>query len=519
MDARRRASTERAQQAVADQREANKTIPAPAGIPPEQRARSFRHGTIHGVGEMQLPPPPRMPEFGPKPKPAPAPAQAAQPASNKANPHAKTLPPPGTGTVTGLPGLKPHQTLYGTPNTQPEAHPTSGVPTGSTHPMANRASERPPSALPKKPEQAPEPTRQHLRADEVELPKPTSEPERFPQFKAVPAQRAPSAPPRKLYLDADEKAPPRATEGSRAWLYVALLLLAAGGGGWFGMTRLRVSGKAALQPAPEAPRAIANDAADAAASAIEPGPSDAPAENAGPSGAAPPEKTAAPFAPPVPELEEELARRTGERPDKTAPPEAEAPKPEAKPVPAKPEQAAASKPEKAAAAPAEKPVPAGKLDRLARAERAAAANPQDYSAQLNRADALFAKGDNEGAQQAYRQALALRPTGSEANSGMGFALLKDGKASDSLPFFDRAANSGYAEANIGLGDAYRVLGQPSSAKEAYQAYLERLPTGARAEYARTWLDKLSGGSGNKAPERGAEPETYRPAGELTQPPQ
>ncbi|MET0286690.1 MAG: zinc-ribbon domain-containing protein [Polyangiales bacterium] len=571
-DARRAAAAARAEHAVAEQRAANagRTIPAPAGIPPEQRPRSFRQGTMSGVGpEGQLPPPPRMPEFGPRTRSEPVPATPA-PTSPVANPHAGKLPPPGTGTVTGLPNMKPHQTLYGTPSGMPGSNgtPTHGMQPGSTHPLANRlgserppASERPPSgqtrlpsgqtklpsgqtAIPRSGERAPVPP-----VDEVALPKPLVEPDRFPQFKPVPSPLPPAPgskpPPRKLYLDADEKAPPRATEGSRAWLYVALLLLAAGGGGWFGMTRMRVSGKARLEPNPATMAGPSNkeapiEAADAAVAEAEPTQAEQPADNAGPTGAAP-------FAPPIPELQEELARRTGEpaaKPeamaDKAKPSEAMAPPAKVEPTkPAKPEPVTkpepAAKPEPVAKSepaakmePVAKPGPAAKQpaaegaggaknDRLARAERAVATNPKDYGAQLNLADALFAKGDNAAAVEAYKQALALRPTGSEANSGMGFALLKDGKASDSLPYFDRAASSGYAEASVGLGDAYRTLGQPSSAKEAYQAYLDRLPTGARATYARTWLDKLSGGGG-KTPERAAEPEPYRPAGELTSPP-
>lgn len=556
-DARRREAVARAERAIAEQRAANKTMPAPAGIPPEQRPRSFRQGTMSGVGPQgQLPPPPRMPEFGPRPRQQPVPATPA-PTTRRDDAHSSELPPPGTGTVTGLPGLKPHQTLYGTPHGLPRAEPADGIRPGSTHPLANRlSSDRPsgeaklpsgqtklPSGQTPLPNAKPAETRSPVPpVDEVPLPKPLVEPDRFPQFKPVPSP-VPGPPPRKLYLDASEKPPPRATEeGSRAWLYVALLLLAAGGGGWFGMTRMRVSGKAAVTPNPslEAAQTVALEVSDASVAApeakAEPGPSELPAANAGPSGAAP--KAGAPFVPPVAELEDELARRTGERPEQPDPPKSE-PKREAKPEPkpeAKPEAKSATMIPPAAKPPVAKPAPVAKPeaptkaertpavagaknDKVARAERVVAVNPKDYGAQLNLADALFARGDTAAAVSAYQQALSIRPSGSEANSGLGFALLKDGKAADALPYFDRAASSGYAEANIGLGDAYRGLGQPSSAKEAYQAYLERLPTGARSSYARTWLEKLSGGGGNRAPERSAEPEPYRPAGELDSSPQ
>jgi predicted Zn finger-like uncharacterized protein len=531
-EARRREASARAEQAVAEQRAANRSTSPSA--PPEKRERDFRKGTIAGVGpDGQLPPASRMPGHGPRSQQEPA---ATAPSQGPANPHASKLPPPGTGTMTGLPSNLARQTLYGRPSPLSEPAAVDGIRPGSTHPLANRGASEPPPA--DEPAHGPKLGSATQRGpvppiDEQRLPQPQPllEPDRFPQFKSVPAQLPPGAmPQRKLYLDDDEKPPPRANEGSRGWLYVALILLAVAGGSWFGMTRMRVSGKAVLEPATEAEQPIATQRTDP--DEAEPGPGDQPAAQAGPTGAAP-------FAPPLPEVQEELARRSEAKPMKPvqptpapatpatmAPPTAKvaseskpAKPPAARPAPTQ-TKAPTATPSPAPARASAGPVPAsaagGKNDRLARADRAIAANPQDYGAQLDRADALFDKGDNTAALEAYKQALALRPTGSEANSGMGFALLKDGKTSASLPYFDRAASSGYAEANIGLGDAYRVLGQHSSAKEAYQAYLDRLPTGARAEYARTWLDKLSGG---RAPERKADPEPYRPAGELTPPPQ
>jgi predicted Zn finger-like uncharacterized protein len=527
---------------VEEQRAVNKTLPAPAGVPPEARPRSFGRGTMSGVGpdEFQLPPPPRMPQFAAKSVATPAAAKPVAPANTpsggSANPHASKLPPPGSGTVAGLPSLKPHQTLHGEPLT---GAPKSGMPPGSTHPLANRASARggetPTAAAAPIPG---EPTRSRVPpVGEVELPKPPPEPDRFPQFKAVPAPRpsVPAGAGPKLYLDSNEPPPPRATQGSRGWLYAVLLLLVAGAGGsWFGMTRLPVLGKAVQSSKPQ-PQLAPGSAPAAADPAVDPGLPAAPA-------AAPP--PAAPFAPPIPDISEELARRSGQSSDEPqeepvatpsepaksaviAKPEPTKPEP-VKPEPAKVEPAKppAGDPKLARTAPgaaqprAAEPKLAAKLDKLARAERAVAANPADYGAQLNRADALFARGDNAAAQDAYRQALKLRPTGSEANAGLGFALLQNGQASEALPYFDRAASSGYAEANIGLGDAYRSLGQPSSAKEAYQAYLERLPGGARSEYAHNALDKLSGRSAApKAaePAPAPAPEAYRPAGELSNP--
>ena len=116
-----------------------------------------------------------------------------------------------------------------------------------------------------------------------------------------------------------------------------------------------------------------------------------------------------------------------------------------------------------------------------------------------------------------RAALALRPSGSEATAGLGLARRGAGQTREALSHLDQAASSGYAEANIGLGDAYRKLGQSSSAIEAYRTYLERLPSGSRASYARDWLAKLDKPGATPAarePEPTPPSDGYRPAGEL-----
>src|SRR5262249_22798321 len=88
-----------------------------------------------------------------------------------------------------------------------------------------------------------------------------------------------------------------------------------------------------------------------------------------------------------------------------------------------------------------------------------AAEPKDYGGWVARGDKAFGKGDLANARKAYEAALALRGTGSEANTGMGFTLLGEGQAGQAVPYFDRASSNGYAEAFIGMGDAYRRLGQ------------------------------------------------------------
>lgn len=294
------------------------------------------------------------------------------------------------------------------------------------------------------------------------------------------ALREPEAPPVRLYVDDDDVPRARAKSSSSApWLVLGLLVL--GVGAWFGARALREA-----QP---------DEAAGSA-----PAPSGAEPQ-ATPGGEAPallPEQTAAKDA--------AIAQAEPAEPPVVAPAKPEADKKEAEKSPAKPEKSSASE------AREDK-----REDKHEERTSRTSAEPKDYAEWVTRGDQLSARGEHAAAAKAYEAALALRPTGSEANSGYGFALLQTGRTREALPHFDRAASSGYAEANIGLGDAYRKLGQPSSALEAYRAYLERLPTGSRAAYAHSWIDKLEKGSEAKEAPAAPSESGYRPAGELTEP--
>ncbi|HEY5089971.1 MAG TPA: tetratricopeptide repeat protein, partial [Polyangia bacterium] len=49
---------------------------------------------------------------------------------------------------------------------------------------------------------------------------------------------------------------------------------------------------------------------------------------------------------------------------------------------------------------------------------------------------------------------------------------------------------GFAPALFGLGEAYRLAGQPAKAIEAYRKYLESSPTGSDAPAARRQMREL-----------------------------
>jgi predicted Zn finger-like uncharacterized protein len=297
----------------------------------------------------------------------------------------------------------------------------------------------------------------------------------------------------RLSLEEDELPERERSGGGSRWLlYVGAAALLAGGG----FLVANQLGKTEPQPAPlsAAPAEVPAQAAPTTATA-----------DAG-AAAAP---TAQPEAPAA-EAKEEPA---------PAPPQAaaQAPAPAATDKPAKSEPSAAK---------ATAPSSSSSAKPSASDSAGGAREPKDYSGWVSRGDQLLAKRDLPGAQQAFEAAVALRNSGSEANSGLGAALLGQGQTREAVPFLARAANNGFAEASVSLGDAYRKLGDKDSAIEAYETYLARLPRGARASYVKLQLEGLGKDVGGAKPEapaaREAEGHTapsseYRPAGELNEP--
>ena len=80
-------------------------------------------------------------------------------------------------------------------------------------------------------------------------------------------------------------------------------------------------------------------------------------------------------------------------------------------------------------------------------------------------------------------------------------LLDRHKPLAAIDTFKRALNisPGHPPALFGLGEAYRLEGQPTQAIAAYKRYLETAPSGADAPAARRQLRDLEG----QAPSRAA----------------
>jgi predicted Zn finger-like uncharacterized protein len=321
-------------------------------------------------------------------------------------------------------------------------------------------------------------------------------------LRAAAQPRTTSAPPagpgRKVRLRVeDDDSPPERAAGGSSKMLVAIGLFALLGVGGLVASRRLSSKLETVEPAPAAAPELAVDAASAAPLAEPPAALGADAALAAPALQAPPQPTPAA---PTPEPEPAATPSATQAPDKS-------------------DKTGASKP--AAAATARAPEKAPDQPAAASGGR----EPKDYSGWVARGGQLLSRGDITGARQAFETAVALRATGSEANSGLGSVLLALGQTREAIPYLDRAASSGFAEAAVGLGDAYRKLGQSEAAIEAYETYLARMPKGARANYVRLQLEGL--GRREKAgeappPPRAEAPsrpsDEYRPAGELTETP-
>ncbi|MDW8361080.1 MAG: tetratricopeptide repeat protein [Myxococcales bacterium] len=117
---------------------------------------------------------------------------------------------------------------------------------------------------------------------------------------------------------------------------------------------------------------------------------------------------------------------------------------------------------------------------------------RDYGWYVRAGNEAMARGDLGLARAMYEAALGTRPSGSEALTGLGQVLLEQGQAASAIGYLRQAAQLGFADAFIALGDAYLRQGQTQQAVQAYQGYLERLPSGPRAALARAHIERLRG---------------------------
>ncbi|MDO9015799.1 MAG: zinc-ribbon domain-containing protein [Deltaproteobacteria bacterium] len=123
---------------------------------------------------------------------------------------------------------------------------------------------------------------------------------------------------------------------------------------------------------------------------------------------------------------------------------------------------------------------------------AAMAPTRDYDRLVRDADTLQHAGRTSLARERYQQALAVRATGSEALTGLGFVELDQNAVGAAISRFRQAlaSNPRYSEAYIGLGEAYSQQRSYGQAVQAYQQYLTINPGGSRSEMARRQIESL-----------------------------
>jgi len=123
---------------------------------------------------------------------------------------------------------------------------------------------------------------------------------------------------------------------------------------------------------------------------------------------------------------------------------------------------------------------------------AAMAPTRDYDRLVRDADTLQHAGRTSLARERYQQALAVRTTGSEALTGLGFVELDQNAVGAAISRFRQAlaSNPRYSEAYIGLGEAYSHQRSYGQAVQAYQQYLTINPGGSRSEMARRQIESL-----------------------------
>jgi cytochrome c-type biogenesis protein CcmH/NrfG len=123
--------------------------------------------------------------------------------------------------------------------------------------------------------------------------------------------------------------------------------------------------------------------------------------------------------------------------------------------------------------------------------RARSTEPAKLSPYLARGEAALRAKQFPRAKRAFERALQLAPASAAAHTGLGYVELHKKHARRAVEHFVVAADAGYGEAWMGLGDAYRRLRRTRDALHAYQNYIARSPNGDGVNAARAQVHRLS----------------------------
>ncbi len=128
--------------------------------------------------------------------------------------------------------------------------------------------------------------------------------------------------------------------------------------------------------------------------------------------------------------------------------------------------------------------------------------PRDYSTLVRRGNDAVEEGNVGQARRLFEEAIRQRPGGPEASTGLGYIALNARDIERAIGYFQPAANRGFADALLGLGEAYRQSGRRQQALEAYRSYLQRSPNGREANVARRQVSQLEEELGVSTPPPG-----------------
>ncbi|MCL6636773.1 MAG: tetratricopeptide repeat protein [Alicyclobacillus sp.] len=117
-------------------------------------------------------------------------------------------------------------------------------------------------------------------------------------------------------------------------------------------------------------------------------------------------------------------------------------------------------------------------DKLQQLEKTAQANPNNEQDQIQAAIAAYVNGDLQKALDYYQKANKLNPKDPIPLNNMGNIYFRGmNKPKDALTYYKQATevNSAYSYAWWNLGLCYEALGDKTSAKQAFETGLQKIP--------------------------------------------
>lgn len=128
--------------------------------------------------------------------------------------------------------------------------------------------------------------------------------------------------------------------------------------------------------------------------------------------------------------------------------------------------------------------------------RIVALQPDEPAGHLGLGGSRFYLGDLQGAEQAYRAALALDSASSSTLVGLGSVAHRRARYAEAADLYGRAVRHApdSPDAHWGLAISYEGLGRSAPALQHYERFLELAPGSGFAPAARQQIARLRGGS-------------------------